>query len=127
MHRANYPAKFDILNPVYIVLIFGVNLPWTLVCLRDYLTVPDTKSSRAFCIVYDTVIQKPFFRNHVLLIFFAVLGFYRSSFFTLMLLDIFNISPVVSNIIKCITKPIVELSVVGLGLELIPILISVRC
>jgi hypothetical protein len=113
MHRANYPDKFDLMNPVFVMLIFGVNLPWTLVCVRDYITVPDTSGTRAFCIVYDTIIQKPFFRNHVLLIFFAVLGFYRSSYFTLMLLDIFNISPVVSNIIKCITKPAVELGVVG--------------
>ena len=49
----------------------------------------------------------------MVLIFFSFMGFYRSSYFTLMLLDIFNISPIVSSILQCVTKPIIELGVVG--------------
>ena len=40
MHLYNYPE-----NPnysLYYVMVFGVNLPWTLSCIRNYIVVPDT-------------------------------------------------------------------------------------
>jgi len=42
---------------------------------------------------YEALVAKPFFRNHVVLQVFSVLGFYRSEYFTLMLLDVVSISP----------------------------------
>ena len=46
--------------------------------------------ARWFCIVYDTLITKPFFRNHVLLMVWSLQGFQSTIWFTLMLLDVFR-------------------------------------
>jgi hypothetical protein len=62
-HQANYPSSP---NPgLYGFLIFGINLPWTLSCVRGYIRVADTPGTRAFAIAYDTLVTKPFFRNQV--------------------------------------------------------------
>lgn len=53
-----------------------------------------------------------FFRNHVLLVGASVAGFYAAPFFTLMLLDIVNNSSVLQDIIRSITRPLPQLSVV---------------
>ena len=61
-----------------IAVLFGINLPWTLTCVRNYIVVPDTPAARMFCIVYDTLVSKPFFRNQVLLLCFSINGFFES-------------------------------------------------
>ena len=53
---------------INLVMICGINLPWTLSCVRSYIVIPDTRPTRLFAIVYDTVITKAFFRNHVILL-----------------------------------------------------------
>jgi len=90
----------------------GVNLPWTLSCVRNYIVVPTTRQTRLFVIIYDTLVTKPFFRNHVVLMVFSVLGFNNSPYFTLMLLDIMNNSSVLGDIIKSITVPAFQLALV---------------
>jgi hypothetical protein len=57
MHYVNYRQ-----NPnyhLYLFLIFGVNLPWTICCTRKYVVVPTTKAARLFVIVYDIILKKP--------------------------------------------------------------------
>jgi len=110
MHLANYP---DNPNPsLYYFLVFGINLPWTLSCVRNYITVPNTPDTRIFVIIYDTILTKAFFRNHVLLMACSMAGFQSSPFFTLMLLDIVNNSSVLQDIVRSITAPAQQLAVV---------------
>jgi len=99
MHSANYPNSGEL----QMVVLLGINLPWTLYCVRKWLVVPDTSNARVFCIVYDVMVGRPFFRNHVALMFLSILGFNQSRFFALMLLDALNISPVLGNVIKSVT------------------------
>eukprot|EP00615_Pteridomonas_danica_P010822 CAMPEP_0114372284 /NCGR_PEP_ID=MMETSP0101-20121206/34049_1 /TAXON_ID=38822 ORGANISM="Pteridomonas danica, Strain PT" /NCGR_SAMPLE_ID=MMETSP0101 /ASSEMBLY_ACC=CAM_ASM_000211 /LENGTH=355 /DNA_ID=CAMNT_0001525045 /DNA_START=251 /DNA_END=1314 /DNA_ORIENTATION=+ len=106
-HSANYP---DNLNPdLYNFLVFGINMPWTLSCVRNYIVVPNTHQTRLFCVVYDVLVTKPFFRNHVLLMICSVNGFGASYYFPLMLMDILNNSHVIANIARSVTDNIVEL------------------
>jgi hypothetical protein len=106
-HSANYPDNPN--TDLYYVLVFGINLPWTLSCVRNYVVVPDTRPWRIFCIVYDVLLKKPFFRNHVLLMICSINGFGASHYFPFMLLDILNISEVIANIVRSVTDNIVEL------------------
>ena len=61
-------------------------------CMRSYIVIPDTRATRTFAIVFDVIITKSFFRNHIILMFCSAQGFQQSYFFTLMLLDVFSIS-----------------------------------
>eukprot|EP00615_Pteridomonas_danica_P011690 CAMPEP_0114330802 /NCGR_PEP_ID=MMETSP0101-20121206/1993_1 /TAXON_ID=38822 ORGANISM="Pteridomonas danica, Strain PT" /NCGR_SAMPLE_ID=MMETSP0101 /ASSEMBLY_ACC=CAM_ASM_000211 /LENGTH=1284 /DNA_ID=CAMNT_0001460933 /DNA_START=3986 /DNA_END=7840 /DNA_ORIENTATION=+ len=110
MHMANYPGHRNYF--LYSFLVFGINLPWTITCVRRYIVIPNSKYARLFVIIYDTSIQKPFFRNHVLLLGCSFLGFQSTPFFTLMLLDIVNNSQVLKDIIRSITRPLPQLAVV---------------
>ena len=56
-----------------------------------------------FCIGYDVLITKPFFRNHVILMFFSINGYTQSFYFPLMLMDIMNNSAVLANIARSVT------------------------
>ena len=119
----NFPANYSLLNLIMsstnfflrsncIVdgfMILGVNLPWTLSCVRNYIVVPDTPQTRIFCIVYDTLVSKPFFRNHVLLMVFSINGFINNYWFTLMLMDIMNNSKVLGDVSRSVTDNIVAL------------------
>ena len=40
MHLYNYPEKPN--YSLYYIMVFGVNLPWTLSCVRNYIVVPNT-------------------------------------------------------------------------------------
>jgi len=111
MHIFNYPGDPDF--TLYYVLVFGINLPWTLLCVRNYIAVPDTERARWFCIVFDSIVTKPFMRNHLLLLQFSVQGFFNSEFFTLMLLDVVNISTTLQDIVKSVTKPAAQLGIVA--------------
>jgi hypothetical protein len=68
---------------LYCFLIFGINLPWTLSCLRNYIVVPTTATQRLFIITFDTIVTKPVLRNELLLQFLSVQGFISSEYFTL--------------------------------------------
>jgi hypothetical protein len=110
MHAANFSDSPN--YPLYYFLIFGINVPWTLSCVRNYIVVPTNAAERAVCIAYDTAITKPFFRNHVLLQFFSIQGFLSSEYFTLMLLDIFNNSESLAAILKSVTAETKRLGLV---------------
>ena len=60
--------------------------------VRNYIVVGDTPGTRAFCIAYDTLVTKPFFRNQAILLFCSLNGFFENAYFALMLLDVANIS-----------------------------------
>jgi hypothetical protein len=49
------------------------------------------------------LITKPFFRNHVILMFFSINGYTQSFYFPLMLMDIMNNSDVLANIARSVT------------------------
>eukprot|EP00615_Pteridomonas_danica_P005853 CAMPEP_0114339576 /NCGR_PEP_ID=MMETSP0101-20121206/7817_1 /TAXON_ID=38822 ORGANISM="Pteridomonas danica, Strain PT" /NCGR_SAMPLE_ID=MMETSP0101 /ASSEMBLY_ACC=CAM_ASM_000211 /LENGTH=2941 /DNA_ID=CAMNT_0001472581 /DNA_START=113 /DNA_END=8938 /DNA_ORIENTATION=+ len=110
MHSANYPNDT---NPgLYLFLVFGINLPWTLSCVRNYILVPTTPRARFFVVIYDVALTKPFLRNHVLLMAASMAGFQSSPFFTLMLLDIVNNSSMLADIVKSLTRPLPQLGIV---------------
>ena len=64
MHSTNFPQHYENSVTLYIILIFGINLPWTLSCCRNYIVVPTSSIQRYFVIVFDTLVTKAFFRNH---------------------------------------------------------------
>jgi hypothetical protein len=110
-HQAAYPN--DPQYGLYLFLVFGINLPWTLLCIRNYILVADTSQARVFCIGFDTLVTKPFFRNQLFLVFCSINGFRFSSYFTLMLLDVVNISPTIQSLVKSVTKPAPQLGIVA--------------
>ena len=94
MHFINYKS-----NPsLYAATVFGINLPWTLSCIRNYIVVADTPRERSFVIAFELIVRQPFFRNHVVLQVFSILGFQESMWFTLMLLDVINNSQLLMDI-----------------------------
>jgi len=102
MHTTNFPEYTDQSTGLYVFLIFGINLPWTLSCVRNYVVVPQSPNQRRFMIAYDTIVTKPFLRNHLLLQFLSVQGFISSEYFTLMLFDILNNSQKLANVVQAI-------------------------
>lgn len=77
MHISNYPGNAN--QGLYLFLVFGINLPWTLSCVRNYIVIPDTPSTRIFCVIYDVLTTKSSLRNSILLVCCAATGFARSS------------------------------------------------
>jgi hypothetical protein len=111
IHSAAFPGKS---NPsLFLFLVFGVSLPWTLGSIRGYLLVPDTGTARIFCIIYDICVTKSFLRNQLIMVFCSINGFSHSPYFTLMLLDIVNISPTVQFLVKSVTTPGAQLAIVA--------------
>jgi hypothetical protein len=110
MHLSNYPGKEN--QGLYLFLVLGINLPWTLSCVRNYIVVPNTPQTRIFCVIYDVLITKPFFRNHVILMICSINGFQQSSYFPLMLMDIMNNSAVLADIARSVTDNIAALGLV---------------
>ena len=108
MHAVNYGAAWRL----YGATIVGINLPWTLLCVRNYIIVPTSKFQRLFCIAFDCTVTKPYFRNHLLLQFVSTQGFIQSEYFTLMLLDIVSNSSILLSIIKSVTSPGASLGMV---------------
>ena len=107
MHQFNYPDNKN--TDLYSFLVLGINLPWTLSCVRNYVVVPNTYGTRLFCVVYDVLVTKPFFRNHLLLMVCSINGFNDSYYFPLMLMDIMNNSHVLANVARSVTDNIVPL------------------
>jgi hypothetical protein len=110
MHVANYPGEPAM--GLYLFLVFGINFPWTLSCVRGYVVVPTSPQQRLFCIAYDVLVSRPFFRNHLILMAFSIIGFQHSPFFGLMLFDIFNNSRVLGGILQSMTRPMEKLGLV---------------
>ena len=108
MHFVHFGPMWSL----YMATVLGVNLPWTLSCVRNYIVVADSRAQRAFCITYDTLVTKPFFRNHLLLQFLSLQGFFNSEYFTLMLLDVINNSPILVDIIQSVKAPGMSLAMV---------------
>jgi hypothetical protein len=81
--QTNFPGYTAQSIELYMFLIFGINLPWTLSCIRNYIVVPSNQAQRLFIIAFDAFVTKPFFRNHVILQFLSAQGFLSSQYFTL--------------------------------------------
>lgn len=68
MHSANYPQHRNESSTIlYAYIIFGLNLPWTLSCLRRYIVVPDSHPKRVFVIIYDSLVNMGFLRDQLIL------------------------------------------------------------
>lgn len=80
-----------------------VNLFTVLSTCRNFIVVPHTKAQRLYCLLYDVVVRQSYLRNNIVLMILAMLGFFNSSFFTLMLMDIMNLSPVLFDVLKAIS------------------------
>jgi len=103
MHMTNFPQHRKNSTTMYSYLIFGINLPWTLSCVRNYIVVPASPPQRLFVIVFDTLVTKPFFRNHLILQSLSIQGFLNTQYFTLMLFDIVNLSDRLANIVQALS------------------------
>ena len=94
MHSWNYAggeSSPSAVSNLYATLWVAFLL-YTLTALRQYVRVPDKEWARRYAVGYDIVLTRPFFRNHVGLIVLCLLGFARNEFFSVMLLDILNLS-----------------------------------
>eukprot|EP00613_Pedinella_sp_CCMP2098_P026412 CAMPEP_0171704950 /NCGR_PEP_ID=MMETSP0991-20121206/12929_1 /TAXON_ID=483369 /ORGANISM="non described non described, Strain CCMP2098" /LENGTH=1839 /DNA_ID=CAMNT_0012294447 /DNA_START=377 /DNA_END=5898 /DNA_ORIENTATION=- len=99
--------NFDTSVVLYFGVMLFVTIPCLLLGLRGHIGVqPANLRQRRFAIVYDCILRRSFFRNHIILISCCVLGFFQSTeYFSLELLDIILISPVIADIIKSVTAP----------------------
>jgi hypothetical protein len=110
MHVANYPKQPNF--TLYFLLIFGLTMPQFFICLRKSIVITSNYYARLYVIIYDTMLRKKLFRNHLMLFVCNILGFRFPPFFSLMLLDIVNNSFVLKDIIRSITRPLPQLAVV---------------
>jgi hypothetical protein len=110
LHAFNFDSNFGLYIPV--ILIAGV--PLTFSGLRDYIGIrPANKRERAYAIVYDCLVRRAFLRNHIILALCCFLGYFVNvEYFTLELLDVVIISPVIADIIKSVTTPGTAMSLV---------------
>ena len=107
VHFINYPAAVE-----WYLFVFYCQFPVIIASFRSYLVGPRSSAQRLFCIVYDSVVAMPFLRNHVALALCCVLGMNNTEYFTLMLLDVMNISSVAKDIMVSVTSPGKALTIV---------------
>jgi hypothetical protein len=100
IHFINYPA-----TPEWYLTVACLLVPVFLASFRATVIRPTNRFQRNFCIAYDVVVRRDFLRNHAVLALCSVLGMYKVEFFTLELLDVINISPVIGDIIQSVTAP----------------------
>jgi hypothetical protein len=92
---------------LYVIVFLVLNIPLGLRAFRKCLaSYPQSKHMRDYAILYDLLIVRDYLRNHLILTVFCFLGYFVNvEFFTLELLDVVPISPVISDIIKSVTAP----------------------
>lgn len=83
----------------FLAIIFA---PWLLLCIRAYYQVPDTPRLILFCAAVDAVTYIPDVRNSVFMIGLSVAGLFAKNWYTMMLLDIFNLSKELGIIAKVV-------------------------
>jgi hypothetical protein len=106
MHWANYEPN----NELY-WLVAGILIFWAAKCFRDFVVVPFNPLLLFLVCLFDIVFRKPFLRNHLMLQTVSILGFRNTEWFSLMLLDIFSVSPLLQDIIRSFTQPMPKLAV----------------
>lgn len=109
MHRTNFPDQPS--YRIYALLIFGINLPWTLSCLRNYIVVPNRRE-RIFVMVWDVFMRREFMRTHIILLLISAAGFQSNRYFTLMLLDVFSNSSDLMNIANAVRQRLPQVGLV---------------
>jgi hypothetical protein len=107
LHMLNIQPNLENGLALYLSLIFFINIPLILKAFRSTIgDCPSTPNRRRFAIVYDLLIKRSFLRNHLLLALCCFLGYFVDvEFFTLELLDVVAISPVIADIIRSVTAP----------------------
>lgn len=103
LHAFNFDPNYGL----YVAVILIASVPLTFSCLRDYVGGrPANQRERAYAIVYDCLVRRSFARNHLVLTLICFLGYFVNvEYFTLELLDVVIISPVIADIIKSVTTP----------------------
>jgi hypothetical protein len=115
LHALNFDANFALY-----AFLCAVNIPLAFAAARAHLanTVTNNQQQnttwqRFYVIAYDCLVARSFLRNPAVLSACCLLGFFvTTSFFSLALLDVVFISPVIADIIQSITSPIVALGLV---------------
>jgi hypothetical protein len=107
LHQENFPLTDG--WSLYTCLLCGVMAPWFLLCVRRWIELPDTPFTRTYVIAFDVCVAKTFVRNNALLMLLSVLGFTNTEFFSLLLLDVLNILPLLGAVTRAITVPHREL------------------
>ena len=100
MHSSNFET-----NPSLYWVMVVISLIWFSKNFRDFVKLPVSPPLQIFIIVYDLFVTKPFLRNHLVLQLFSIFGFQDNQYFTLMLFDIFNNSPMLQDMIRSFTVP----------------------
>jgi hypothetical protein len=97
VHGINFQS-----NPYFYLSLLCLQLPVVAAGYRSYILIPKNGFERYFCISFDVLVVRSFLRNQVVLVACALIGLKYPEFFSLMLLDIVNISPVIMDIIESI-------------------------
>lgn len=90
------------INPYLYLSLICIHFLVTTRCYRNYILIPTDPFERKLCITYDILFTRSFLRNQIVLAACALIGFKFPEFFSLMLLDIVNISPVIMDVIRSI-------------------------
>ena len=83
----------------------AVFLPWLLASARRWVAVADNPIVLYFVLSFDVLTSIPSMRNHLVLLFLAIAGLWRKYCLALMLLDIFQMSSILSQIALAIQIP----------------------
>jgi hypothetical protein len=103
LHTFNFKPNYSL----YATVVLAVVVPLTFSSARSYMGPrPANRRERALAIAFDCVVRRSFLRNYLVLIMCCFLGFFVNvEYFTLNLLDVVIISPVIADIIKSVTSP----------------------
>ena len=107
LHGANYEPNYSLYWLIWSFFFF-----WMVKCFRDFVVVPSNPILLGLVCIYDIIFRRPFLRNHLVLQVVAFFGFQNTEYFSLMLLDIFSVSPLLQDIIRSFTVPLPKLGLV---------------
>jgi hypothetical protein len=96
-------AAYHKITSVAIAILSVFLGAWFTKSLRDAIIVPNTKARFYFVCTYDSLIDRRYTRNHLILLGLLVVGFLDSYFFTILLFDIFDISVELQDVLSAIT------------------------
>lgn len=113
MHSINLSdLSADQSRRVYLSLFVGLNLPYLVRCTRHSIVVPVNRPQRTFVVVYDAILTKPLFRDHMVFLALSLLGFSGTEYYTFLLLDVVNLTDKLSSLVDAISLNMDSLALV---------------
>ena len=88
----------------YALVACVVFVPWTLVALRSYFVIPDSRAALRFSCVYDSVVKGTAMYES-LFVLFTFIGFWDSLFWSFLLLDFLSLSEDTKNVVRAVSRP----------------------